>query len=196
MIELLSGHALLTAGAAFLIGLLIGSFLNVVIYRVPKMLERAWRRECLELDGKTPPDEPVFNLLTPAVCLPGLQGADHGAAEHPGASATWRWAASAGAASGPSALRYPLVELLTGVLSALVAYKFGFTWTTGAALVLTWFLIALAFIDIDTQLLPDSMTLPLLWIGLAVAAACCRRSKARGCRWTCARRSSARSPDT
>jgi leader peptidase (prepilin peptidase)/N-methyltransferase len=73
MIELLAQFPLLTAGVACFIGLLIGSFLNVVIHRVPLMLERAWRRECLELDGKEPPEEPAFNLLTPRSACPGCK---------------------------------------------------------------------------------------------------------------------------
>lgn len=168
MIELLSRSALLTAGVALFIGLLIGSFLNVVIHRVPRMLERSWRRECLELDGKAPPDEPVFNLLRPRSACPGCNAPITALQNIPVVS----YLALRGRCAGckrPIGLRYPLIELLTGILSALVAYKFGFSWSTGAALILTWFLIALAFIDIDTQFLPDSMTLPLLWIGLGLA---------------------------
>jgi leader peptidase (prepilin peptidase) / N-methyltransferase len=168
MIELLSHSALLTAGVACFFGLLIGSFLNVVIHRVPQMLERAWRRECLELDGKEVPEQPAFNLLRPRSACPGCKAPITALQNIPVVS----YLALGGHCAGckrPIGLRYPLIELLTGVLSGLVAWKFGFSWSTGAALLLTWFLIALAFIDIDTQLLPDTLTLPLLWIGLALA---------------------------
>jgi leader peptidase (prepilin peptidase) / N-methyltransferase len=168
MIELLSGSALLTASAAFIVGLLIGSFLNVVIHRVPLMMERAWRRECLELDGKSAPEEAPFNLVRPRSACPGCKAPITALQNIPVLSYLFLRGKCAGC-KRPIGVRYPLVELLTGVLSALVAWKFGPTWATVAALVLTWFLIALAFIDIDTQLLPDSLTLPLLWIGLAVA---------------------------
>ena len=168
MIELLSQSTPLLVGVVSVFGLLVGSFLNVVIHRVPKMLERGWRHECLALDGKEPPAEPPYNLLVPRSACPGCQAPITAAQNIP----VFSWLFLKGRCAGcrrPIGIRYPLVELLTGVLSALVAWKFGFSWSLGAALVLTWFLVALAFIDIDTQLLPDSMTLPLLWLGLAAA---------------------------
>jgi leader peptidase (prepilin peptidase)/N-methyltransferase len=170
MIELLQSSALLTAGVALLVGLLVGSFLNVVVHRVPLMMERAWRRECLELDGKTPPDEPTFNLLKPRSACPGCKTPITALQNIPVLSYLVLRGKCA-SCKRPIGARYPLVELLTGLLSALIAWKYGATWCTVAAIVLTWFLIALAFIDIDTQLLPDSMTLPLLWLGLLVALA-------------------------
>jgi leader peptidase (prepilin peptidase)/N-methyltransferase len=168
MIELLQSSTLLTASVAMIVGLLVGSFLNVVVHRVPLMMQRAWRRECLELDGKTPPDEPAFNLLQPRSACPGCKAPITALQNIPVFSYLFLRGKCA-SCRRPIGMRYPLVELLTGVLSALIAYKYGATWATVAALGLTWFLIALAFIDIDTQLLPDSMTLPLLWIGLLVA---------------------------
>ncbi|MGC4029904.1 MAG: A24 family peptidase [Steroidobacteraceae bacterium] len=168
MIDLLSHSAPLYIGAVLLLGLLVGSFLNVVIHRLPVMLERAWRREALALDGKQPPQEPPYNLVVPRSACPGCKAPITALQNIPVLS----WLALRGCCASckrPIGARYPLVELLTGVLSALVAWKFGFTWTAGAALLLTWFLVALAFIDIDTQLLPDNLTLPLLWLGLAAA---------------------------
>lgn len=168
MIALLSESAPLLVGVAFLFGLLVGSFLNVVIHRVPVMLERAWRRECLALDGKEPPAEARYNLVVPRSACPSCK-APIGALQN---IPVLSWLLLKGRCRGckaPISARYPVVELFTALLSAAVAWKFGFTWTTAAGLVLTWFLIALAFIDIDTQLLPDNLTLPLLWLGLLVA---------------------------
>jgi leader peptidase (prepilin peptidase)/N-methyltransferase len=168
VIDLLSASVPLFAGIVFLFGLLFGSFLNVVIHRVPVMLERAWRRECLALDGKEPPAEAPYNLIVPRSACPACKAPIGALQNIPVIS----WLLLKGRCRNCSArisARYPVVELLTALLSAAVALKFGFSWTTAAALVLTWFLIALAFIDIDTQLLPDSLTLPLLWLGLLVA---------------------------
>jgi leader peptidase (prepilin peptidase)/N-methyltransferase len=168
VIELLSGSAPLLAGVVFLFGLLVGSFLNVVIHRTPVMLERAWRRECLALVGKEPPAEAPYNLVVPRSACPSCKAPIGALQNIPVAS----WLVLQGRCQNckaPISARYPAVELLTGILSAAVALKFGFTWTTAAALLLTWFLVALACIDIDTQLLPDNLTLPLLWLGLLVA---------------------------
>jgi leader peptidase (prepilin peptidase)/N-methyltransferase len=148
-----------------LLGLLVGSFLNVVIHRVPIMLERNWRRECLALEGKEPPAEEPYNLIRPRSACPGCKAPIGALQNIPVVS----WLALRGRCancSRPIGSRYPIVELATAVLSALVAWRFGANWSTAAALVLTWFLVALAVIDIDTQLLPDSMTLPLFWLGL------------------------------
>jgi leader peptidase (prepilin peptidase) / N-methyltransferase len=155
-------------GVVFVLGLLIGSFLNVVIHRVPIMLERDWRRECLALDGKEPPAAAPYDLVRPRSACPSCKAPITAAQNVPVIS----WMVLGGRCAGckkPISVRYPLIELFTAALSALVAWKFGASWTAAAALVLTWFLIALAFIDIDTQLLPDNMTLPLLWLGLLVA---------------------------
>jgi leader peptidase (prepilin peptidase)/N-methyltransferase len=166
--ELLAGSTPAFVGVVFLFGLLVGSFLNVVIHRVPVMLERAWRRECLALDGKEPPPETPYDLVRPRSACPKCKAPITALQNIPIIS----WLALKGRCAGcgtPISIRYPLVELFTALLSALVAWKFGYGWTTAAALVLTWFLIALACIDIDTQLLPDNLTLPLLWLGLLAA---------------------------
>jgi leader peptidase (prepilin peptidase)/N-methyltransferase len=156
------------AGVVFLLGLLVGSFLNVVIHRLPIMLERSWRREALALDGQEPPHAEPYDLVRPRSACPNCKAPITALQNVPVVS----WLALKGRCANcrnPISARYPLVETFTALLSAAVAWRFGFGWTTAAALVLTWFLVALAFIDIDTQLLPDSLTLPLLWLGLLLA---------------------------
>ncbi len=163
--EALLGSPPLFIALVSLLGLLVGSFLNVVIHRVPIMLERAWRRECLALDGKEPPAEEPYNLIRPRSACPGCKAPVGALQNIPVVS----WLALRGRCANcrrPIGARYPVVEGVTAFMSGLVAWHFGPSWSTAAALVLTWFLIALAVIDIDTQLLPDSMTLPLLWLGL------------------------------
>ena len=149
----------------FVLGLLIGSFLNVVIHRVPVMLERTWRRECLALDGKEAPAEEPYNLIRPRSACPGCK-APITALQNVPVISYLALRGKCARCARPIGARYPIVELATAILSALVAARFGQSWTTAAALILTWFLIGMAVIDMDTQLLPDGMTLPLLWIGL------------------------------
>jgi len=150
---------------AAVVGLCVGSFLNVVIHRLPRMLERGWREQCAELDGGTAPVEPAYNLVVPRSACPSC-GHRIGAHENiPVVS----WLALRGRCSKCKAAispRYPLVEIAGGVLAALAVLKFGLTPTGIAACVLLWALLALTFIDFDTQLLPDDITLPLLWGGL------------------------------
>jgi leader peptidase (prepilin peptidase) / N-methyltransferase len=166
----------------FIVGLLIGSFLNVVIYRLPIMMYRGWRKECLEFLELAPEAAPVmkstgnlqlteeepFNLVLPlsrcSSCKTPIKPFQNiplfsflllkGRCAHCGAKISWR---------------YPAVELLTAGLSALVAWHFGYTLQTAFALLFTWSLIALAFIDIDHHLLPDSINLPVLWLGLILS---------------------------
>jgi leader peptidase (prepilin peptidase) / N-methyltransferase len=159
--------------AVLVLGLLVGSFLNVVIYRVPVMLEREWRAQCAELAGNSggAPQPPAarFNLIVPRSTCPKCKAPITALQNIPVLSYLWLRGRCAGCRT-PISVRYPLIEALTGALSALVAWKFGYGAPALAALVLTWFLIALTFIDADTQLLPDSMTLPLVWLGLATSA--------------------------
>src|SRR5215468_4052598 len=187
--ELLAASSAVLIGTCLVLGLMVGSFLNVVIYRLPLMLERQWREEGAEnapptdaFNGSTSSDAatetvvtaPVavsparpepFNLVVPRSACPACGAPIR--AIHNVPLLSWLLLRGKCASCGaPISARYPLVEALTGLLSALVAWKFGFGWPAGAALVLTWFLIALTFIDIDHQLLPDSLTLPLLWLGL------------------------------
>jgi leader peptidase (prepilin peptidase)/N-methyltransferase len=162
----LSEPALLTA-AALIVGLCVGSFLNVVIYRLPKMMERAWRLECADLAGQPTPAEPPLNLFGPPSHCPSC-----------GHGITWlenvpllSWAFLRGkcAKCGTRiSARYPLVELLAGLGAAYCAWRFGPTAAALGATIFVWFTIALAFIDQETGLLPDDLTLPLLWVGLLV----------------------------
>jgi leader peptidase (prepilin peptidase)/N-methyltransferase len=153
--------------AAAAVGLAIGSFLNVVIHRLPRMMENEWRAQCAELEGREPPESARYNLLVPRSRCPSCETPIRARDNIPVLS----WLLLRGRCAVCQARispRYPIVEALTAGLSALVAWKFGFGWTAGCALVLTWTLIALVFIDADTTLLPDDLTLPLLWVGLLV----------------------------
>ena len=149
------------------LGLVIGSFLNVVIHRVPIMLERRWQHEAATLRGEVPEPQPTFNLLTPRSRCPSCGHAITAAENIPIVS--WLWLRGrCGACKTAISPRYPIVEATTGLLFALCAWSFGPTWQALAAMVLVAVLIALTAIDLDTQLLPDGMTLPLLWLGLLV----------------------------
>lgn len=150
-------------------GLIIGSFLNVVIHRLPKMMERDWLRQCQELQnpGSLPADEngARYNLVVPRSACPACGHRITALENVPVLS--WLWLRGrCSACAAPIGARYPLVELLTGLLSAAVAWKWGWSVQTLGALLLVWGLIALTFIDLDTTLLPDSLTLPLIWLGL------------------------------
>lgn len=148
-----------------ILGLLIGSFLNVVIYRLPVMMEHEWR----DSSGDAPVEpRPPFNLVTPRSRCPACAHAITALENIPVLSyALLKGRCSACGTRIP--LRYPVIEGLTAVLSAMVAWHFGFGWAAGAALLLTWALIALSFIDLDHQLLPDVITLPFLWVGLTLS---------------------------
>ena len=157
---------------ATVFGLLIGSFLNVVIHRLPKMLERHWREQYAEFAPDTPassskasPAAAPYNLVTPRSACPACQAPISAWQNIP----LFSYLALRGRCASCGvriSLRYPLVELLCGVLTAAVAWKFGVGWPALAAALVTWFLIALAGIDLDHHLLPDCLTLPLLWGGL------------------------------
>lgn len=170
VLELLSGSAPALLATVAILGLLVGSFLNVVIHRVPVMLDREWRAQCDELAGREPAAQAPYNLIVPRSACPSCKAPITALQNVPVVS----WLALRGRCAGCGtaiSARYPLVELLTGLMSCAVAWKFGYGWPMLAALVLTWFLVALTFIDLDTQLLPDNLTLPLLWIGLALSLA-------------------------
>ena len=151
-----------------ILGLMVGSFLNVVIYRLPKMMEREWLRNCQELQNpeaqETQPTE-VFNLSKPRSACP-VCGHKISALENIPVISYLFLAGKCSACKTPISPRYPLIEALTGVLAGLIAWKFGYSLMALAALVFMFALIALTFIDFDTQLLPDDITLPLLWLGL------------------------------
>ncbi|MGB8327209.1 MAG: A24 family peptidase [Steroidobacteraceae bacterium] len=167
--EILAGSPPLWIGTALLIGLLVGSFLNVAIHRLPKMLERDWRAQCAELEGRAPaPAAERYNLVVPRSACPACRAPIR--AHHNIPVISWLLLRGRCAACGtPISARYPLVELSSGLLSAAVAWNFGFGWPAFCAIAITWILIACTFIDIDTQLLPDNLTLPLLWLGLAAS---------------------------
>jgi leader peptidase (prepilin peptidase)/N-methyltransferase len=147
------------------LGLIVGSFLNVVIHRMPLMMAAEWRADCAELEGREAPPQAKLNLLTPGSRCPACGTPITALQNIPIAS----WVALRGkcaACSAPISVRYPLVEAFTGLASAYLAWHFGWGWALAAALVFTWALIAASAIDLDTQILPDRITLPLLWLGL------------------------------
>ena len=150
-----------------ILGLLIGSFLNVVIHRLPIMLERSWQAEYADYFGNTEPGPPVepYNLMVPRSACPHCGHAITALENIPIIS--WLWLRGrCRSCQAPISARYPLVELLTGLASLTIAWFFPVSAATFAALLLTWFLIAMTFIDLDKMLLPDQLTLPLLWLGL------------------------------
>jgi len=161
----LLSEPLATGVAVGLVGLCVGSFLNVVIHRLPKMLDRGWRAQCAELSGQPPPDGPQYNLVTPRSQCPAC-GHRIAAYENIPVASYLFLRGRCSACHAPISRRYPVVELLTGALTVAALIRFGTTPATVAAWVLLWSLIALTFIDFDTQLLPDNITLPLLWAGL------------------------------
>lgn len=169
IVNLLEHRPLFLTGTVFILGLLIGSFLNVVIHRLPIMMEREWQTQARDfLNLEHPAGEDTLTLAKPASRCPHCGHGIRWYENIPLLSYLWLRGkcSSCGASIG---LRYPLVELLTAVLSAVVAWHFGFGWQAGAALLLTWALIALSLIDVDHQLLPDSITLPFLWLGLLLS---------------------------
>ncbi len=173
LIELLQEVPTAFVVMSLILGLMVGSFLNVVIHRLPKMLELGWRQQCAELGGEGSlshaEGEPVhispYNLIVPPSACPHCN--------HP--ISAWEnipivsylllrgKCNSCGAAISP---RYPIIEAVSGVLCAYAAWHFGFGWAAVGALLLIWALLALTAIDFDTQLLPDDITLPLIWAGL------------------------------
>jgi leader peptidase (prepilin peptidase)/N-methyltransferase len=172
----LDSPALFT-GSVFVLGLVVGSFLNVIIYRLPIMLEREWRAQAAELlpsgggaAAAAPAPVERFNLSSPPSTCPACKARIRAWQNIPVVS----WLILGGrcaSCKSKISLRYPLVELTTGVLSAWVAWHFGFGAAAACALLVTWSLIALTGIDIDHQLLPDGITLPLMWAGLVAAVA-------------------------
>jgi len=167
LFELFAAEPALFALVATVLGSLVGSFLNVVIHRLPLMMQRDWREQCAWIDGKEVVAEVPYNLVVPRSACPSCQH-----------SITWyenipvlSWLALRGrcsACGAPISSRYPLVEVLTGVLFGYAAWRWGFGMQTLFIWGLLASLVVLSFIDLDTQLLPDSITLPLAWAGLLV----------------------------
>ena len=155
---------------AFLFSLLIGSYLHVVIYRLPVMMQREWQEEAKKIV-----DEPVeglpegkFNLSLPRSRCPSCRQKITALQNIPVIS----WLILGGKCANcrnPISARYPAIELLTGILTAVTAWRFGFGYEAAAAILLTWMLIAISFVDLDHQLIPDSMSVPLIWIGLILS---------------------------
>jgi leader peptidase (prepilin peptidase) / N-methyltransferase len=167
-LEPLATSPALFIGCCVILGLLVGSFLNVVIYRVPVMMDNALRAECALLADPNAAPPPTFNLIVPRSACPNCKAPITAVQNLPVVS--WlvlgRKCANCKA---PISVRYPLVELFTGIASGLIAWRFGFGMLAVGGLLFTWFLIALTIIDFDTQFLPDQLTYPLLWIGLLLS---------------------------
>ena len=170
VLDLLAHSTVAFIATASAVGLVVGSFLNVVVYRLPIMLERQWQAQCASpphasaVAPATAQPSP-FNLVLPRSCCPACRAPISAMHNIPLLS----YLALRGRCAHCQAkisLRYPAVELLSALSTAVVAWKFGFGWPAGCAIVVGWFLIALTFIDLDQQLLPDALTLPLLWLGL------------------------------
>ncbi len=170
LIELLASSPGLFVILAALLGLIVGSFLNVVIHRLPLMMEREWRTQCAELLGQpaSGSDQPVLNLWRPRSRCPQCGHLISAVENIPLLSYALQRGRCAHCRTAIS-LQYPLVEAASGLLAGIVAWKFGFGWPAAAALIFTWMLLAASVIDFRHQLLPDDLTLPLLWLGLGVA---------------------------
>jgi leader peptidase (prepilin peptidase)/N-methyltransferase len=210
LFEILADTPWLLTGSVFVLSLLVGSFLNVVIHRLPIMLDRQWRAQAEEMlrpessappptadsleplsglpptadspkpsyglpltaDSPPPPAPPParYNLVTPRSTCPHCNAAIKAHQNIPVLSYLLLGGKCANCGA-PISLRYPIVELATAVLSAAVVWHFGWHWQTVAALCFTWALVALTMIDLDHQVLPDVITLPLLWLGLLLSLA-------------------------
>ena len=152
---------------ALVLGLCIGSFLNVVIHRLPRIMEREWQAQCAELAGQTPVEHAPYSLVRPPSACPSCGRGIRAWQNIPVLS----WLVLRGKCSAcraPISLKYPIVEILSGLGAAYAAWRFGFSVAALGAALFVWFTIALAFIDQETGYLPDDLTLPLAWIGLVV----------------------------
>jgi len=167
MLIALQQNLLLLIMTSGLVGLIVGSFLNVVIHRTPRMLMRQWQQDCHELAGNTPvasTTEP-YNLVVPRSQCPHCGHTISAIENIPVFS--WLWLRrKCSACQAPISARYPLVEILTATLTAVTVWKLGYSLSGLAGVVLLWMLIAVTFIDIDHHLLPDVIVLPFLWLGL------------------------------
>ncbi|ALS99638.1 prepilin peptidase [Lacimicrobium alkaliphilum] len=169
MMLLLGDSPAVLIGFTLVLGLMVGSFLNVVIHRLPIMMERSWKQEYQSyFDPEKSPEQSRFNLIKPDSQCPVCQHKIRAWENIPLLS--WIWLkGKCSQCKTPISARYPLVELLTGLISGLLAWHFGFGWPLLAALIFSWLLIAMTFIDLDRMLLPDQLTLPLLWLGLLLS---------------------------
>jgi leader peptidase (prepilin peptidase)/N-methyltransferase len=166
LLEFVANPPVFTSLAA-VFGLAIGSFLNVVVHRLPKMMERDWHAQCAELRGETHSAQPRYNLASPPSSCPKCGHRITAIENIPVVS--YLWLRGKCSACGTSiGVRYPVVETVTAALTAYAAWRFGFGWQAFGAMLFAWCMVALTFIDVDTQLLPDAITLPLLWAGLLI----------------------------
>jgi leader peptidase (prepilin peptidase)/N-methyltransferase len=170
MQELLSSSPVAFIVVCFAFALLVGSFLNVVIYRLPVMMQREWRKQALEIVAEPADDLPQgrFDLIAPRSRCPSCNQQITAMQNIPVVS----WLALGGKCANckaPISRRYPIIELMTAVLTAIAAWRFGFGLEAAAAILMTWALIAISMIDIDHQIIPDSLSLPLMWIGLLLS---------------------------
>jgi leader peptidase (prepilin peptidase)/N-methyltransferase len=181
LMSLLASSPALLTGTCVLAGLIVGSFLNVVIHRLPIMLERQWQEQCEDLaaenahPGSQPPDPAPaarprerYDLAVPGSSCPAC-GSPISPLHNIPVLSYVLLSGRCASCRAPISPRYPLVEALTGLISGLLAWRFGFGLPLLAALVLSWFLVALTFMDLEQQLLPDELTYPLLWMGLALS---------------------------
>ena len=154
----------------FFLALLVGSFLNVVIYRLPVMMEREWREQCEELASMPAKDLPQgrFDLVMPRSCCPSC-GTQITALQNIPVLSYLVLRGKCAHCQTAISKRYPIIELLTAIMTAIVGWRFGFGWEAAVAILMTWTLIAISVIDIDHQLIPDSLSLPLLWGGLLLS---------------------------
>ena len=160
---------------ALVLGLIIGSFLNVVIYRLPVMMQRDWTEQCYEFleikDDKAKKNDTDrfanFNLSQPGSHCPNCKH-EITAIENIPVLSYLIQAGKCKNCKAPISKRYPIIESACGIFTLLIAYQFGFTWLALASLVLTWSLLVLTMIDYDHQLLPDDITIPILWLGLII----------------------------
>lgn len=169
MIDILHTMPVLFLVAVGILGLIVGSFLTVVIYRLPLVLQRQWRGECREF-LRLLPESPfeTFNLVLPRSQCPHCKHSLKVWHNIPVFSYLWL-RGKCGFCKRHISARYPLVEISSAVLSVIVAWHFGLSWQTLAALIFTWSLLALTYIDLEQQILPDNITLPLLWLGLLLS---------------------------
>jgi leader peptidase (prepilin peptidase) / N-methyltransferase len=163
--QLLQEQPAIFIAASVVFGLLVGSFLNVVIYRLPLMMQKEWERNCQELQGQEVEAGATYNLVVPCSACPRCSHKITAIENIPVLSFLFL-GGKCSACKAPIPVRYPLIEILTGVLAGIISWRFGYSGMAVAAWIFAFGLIALTFIDFDTQLLPDSITLPLLWLGL------------------------------
>jgi leader peptidase (prepilin peptidase)/N-methyltransferase len=165
--ELFTQMPVLLIGISFVMALLVGSFLNVVIYRLPIMMEREWRAQCEEIAATPAVELPTgrFDLVAPRSRCTDC-GQQITAMQNIPVISYLMLGGKCGNCQAPISRRYPAIELLTAVLTGIVTWRFGFGWEALAAVLMTWALIAISVIDIDHQIIPDSISLPLIWLGL------------------------------